>query len=336
MTDLRRILIRGDGVAAACCAHLLRKAGLQVRIAQAPRRPAPVVLLSETALALVRDVFDRPDLLADQPRVEQRIVAWGGAEVAALPHPAISVPETILHDALMRGTTPDAFDIADFTIHAADPLPAGALRQRFGDRLAYATEVALTNETRADACWVESTPGGWLFLLPGPASSAWLLAVGAPHAQLLDESRLIAPRVKLVDDRAAAFDPCPRLISPAAGEDWLACGATAMAFDPICGDGTAQAIRQAILASATLVAIAQGGQRRGLLSHYDAMLTATMRRHLMLCADFYRTGGPGAWWSQEAGRLAQGHAWCTAKLAVTPERAYRLQGFELVPQEPLA
>jgi len=46
------------------------------------------------------------------------------------------------------------------------------------------------------------------------------------------------------------------------GPDWLACGTAAVAFDPICGDGTAQAMREAILGCAVITAIGEGGDRK--------------------------------------------------------------------------
>ena len=64
-------------MAANACAHLLRGAGLRVGQESAHRPPVPSLLLSEAALALMRDLFARPDLFADAPRVRRRLVAWG-------------------------------------------------------------------------------------------------------------------------------------------------------------------------------------------------------------------------------------------------------------------
>ena len=82
----------------------------------------------------------------------------------------------------------------------------------------------------------------------------------------------------------------PRLrthFSPLGANSWLACGTAAMAFDPICGDGTAHAIREAILAAAVIRALANGGPADELLAHYEARLTAGFHRHLTLCRQFY-------------------------------------------------
>jgi hypothetical protein len=334
--DAPCVLIRGDGAAAACCAHLLKKAGLRVRRAPVARPRVPVIMLSPQALALMGDVFDDRALLSDLPRIERRIVAWGAAEPIALRHAAVVTSETELHDRL---ATEDGFDEdaePDFSIHAANPLPSEVAPLRFGDRQAYAAQVALTGQENHSSCWVESVGDGWLFLIPDGRGSAWLLAVGAPHDVLLAESRLIAPRIEELGGPLGIFDPCPRLATPAHGTDWLACGATAIGFDPICGDGTAQAIRQAILASAVIIGIARGGDRKALLNHYDAALTAAMRRHLAMCADYYRAGGDGPWWRSELQRLEDGHHWCSQRLEAAGDPAFRLSGFELFERELIA
>ena len=103
----------------------------------------------------------------------------------------------------------------------------------------------------------------------------------------------------------------------------------AMAFDPICGDGTAHAIREAILASAVIRALTDGGSTDHLLSHYEARLTAGFQRHLMLCRQFYLRGGTGALWRSELDAIDRGIQWADATLAKHVSFRYQLRGFEL-------
>jgi len=333
MAELRSVLIRGDGIAAACCAHLLRNAGIGVRVERSERPTAPALLISDPALALMRDVFDRPDLLAGRPRIRRRVVAWGEAPPASLPHSGTIVSETELLDSLRPAHEPVDQDEPDFVLHTAGGPPPGAVRQRFGARTAQAAMVRLPDPADADACWIEAVAEGWLFLAPAREDTAWLLAIGAPFETLLSQSRLIGRRVQVLREAARGLDASPRIVTPAAGDGWLACGSTAIGFDPICGDGTAQAVRAAILASAVLVAIAEGGDRAALLKHYDLALTASLRRHLMLCADVYRSGVEGPWWQTALGELHAGHSWCTDRLAHAGDPAFELRGFRLQPRE---
>jgi 2-polyprenyl-6-methoxyphenol hydroxylase-like FAD-dependent oxidoreductase len=326
--------IRGTGIAATCCAHLLTQAGHHVTRDPVDRPGVPAILLSDQALALIRDIFHQPSLFADRPRITRRIVAWGDAAPVDVPHGATVVSDHDLAGIVPRptpGPSPAPTQRPDFTIHTAPPFPSGTPEQ-FGTRSAIAAQVSLHDEADRATCRIESLPDGWLFLIPG-ADAVWLLAVGAAIDTLIAQSRLIAPGIDRTGPTSPAFDTCPHLLAQPCGTDWLACGTAAMAFDPICGDGTAQAVREAILASAVITGIAEGGDADALRIHYHSMLLAAMRRHLQLCVPFYRTGGTGLWWQDQAAALMHGYNQCTARLGAMPEPRFALHGLALVPRE---
>ncbi len=335
MSQRRLIVgIRGSGIAATTCAHLLHGAGLRVASEAAHRTPVPTILLSDPALALLRDVFGRPGLFADSPRIKRRVIAWGGAPVA-VPHSAALVSEEAVQAALASDNPAAGPVPVDFSIHAALPQPSGKMRI-FGDRNAVAAKIRLRDPACAQEGRVEAVPDGWLFLVPAGTGEGWLLGVGGPLDDLLAQSGLIAPVVDAVGAASMPFLAAPRLHLPLCGDDWLACGTAALGFDPLCGDGTAQSVREAILASAVLIGIAEGGDRAALLTHYQSMLIAAMRRHLALCAQFYASGGTGDWWRAQHDALMDGHRWCTGLLAKMPEPAFVLDGFRLVPRRQAA
>jgi len=329
------ILIRGDGVAASCCARLLTRYGIAVATQSADRPAQPVVMLSDPALMLLRDVLSEPNLFANSLHIDRRVVAWGSAEPTAMPHSATIVTGADLEAALFARAMPSMDMLPNFTVHAAARAGAGNTK-RFGARAAVAIEVCLRDGEDATACWIESLDAGWLFLIPSARECAWLLCVGLALDDALAQSRLVTPRIIMASPDPQIFDPTPRIATELSGSDWLACGGGAIAFDPICGDGTAQAVREAILASAVACAIRDGGDAAALTAHYGAMLTAAMRRHLQLSAPFYRAGGSGAWWSQAHDALAQGHDWCTALLAMLPEPRFVLRDYSLVEREQAA
>lgn len=322
--------IAGGGVAAACCDHLLRQAGADVRRDRHARTAVPALMLSDPARALLRDCLAQPALFADKPRITRRIVAWGGQEPVALPHQAVMLGAGNLDFALPAGLVPT--DPAAFTIAAARS-PVDAPMERFGDRIGETAPVRLLDPTDSDACWVEAVEDGWLFMIPAREDSGWLLAIGASCAHLLDQSRHLAPRIAADTERAAQFDTTPRMLRSMARNRSLACGSASMAFDPICGDGTALAVRQAILASAIAVACHEGEDEALLLAHYRAMMTAAMRRHLRLCSEFYATGGTGPWWRTQQDALADGFAACSARLEREPPPRFALDGFRLVQRQ---
>jgi len=288
-------------------------------------------MLNEAAIALMRDVFEQPELFQRSPRVVKRIVAWGArAEPVALDHAAVVVSEEELLEEL-RVDSPDheAALQPDWTIAATLPLPAETRDRRFGSRYASAIPVQLKAASDAAACWMESLDEGWLFLISSAPGTGWILSVGAEAVALLAKSRLVAMQIASVGPETGRFPTSPRIVSPLCGNGWLACGSAAMTFDPICGDGTAHAVREAILAAAVIRAIEDGGDAPSLLAHYEARLTAGFRKHLELCLGFYRTGGSGEWWRNEALALSDGTAWCAQKLGAAPAFDYRLRGFEL-------
>ncbi len=304
--------IQGDGVAARCCAHLLGAS-----IEPGSRARVPVILLSDAAQNLIRDIFGRDRLFDALPRISKRVVKWGAAPVE-LPHSAIVISEEALLDRL--GQPEGIAGDAGWTVCASLPLPASTMEHRFGSRMASAVKVRVPDD---DTCWIEAVEDGWLFL-----NSGWLLAVGAAHDALLEQSSLVRNHILDVEGVLGQFPASPRIISPLGGERWIACGSAAMGFDPLCGDGTAHAVREAILAAAVIRA-SENEDVSKLMAHYEARLVAGFQRHLALCRQFYSTGGSGEWWKAELAAVEDGIAWCTRRLEGFEHR-YRLEGLELV------
>jgi hypothetical protein len=329
-----RVLIRGDGVAARCCAHLLSRSGVAVWFEPLDRPRLPAILLSEAAQALIREVFGLEGLFDDLPRIRRRIVAWGrDASPVELDHSAVVVSEKRLLESLGPALpeAPSVTDV-DWTICAARPLPAAAVEHRFGSRMASATPVELKATAEPAACWIESVEDGWLFLIANAPGSGWLLSVGSAPEELPGKSRLIREQIAQYQPATAHFPTSPRIVAPLGnpGEPgWLACGTAAMAFDPICGDGTAHAVREAILAAAVIQAAARGEDAVQLLAHYQARLTAGFSRHLAHCLPYYAPGHGGPWWEQEAGSVTQGLDWCARQLSGHTTFRYQLNGFDL-------
>jgi hypothetical protein len=328
-----KIVIRGDGAAAWCCAHLLTRAGFKPVLQRIPRPRLPAIMLSEAALALIREVFERPDLFHAAPRITRRVVKWGrNGEAVAFDHAAVVVSERELLSQLEREMElPDepAGDEGDFTIFTSRPLPPGTVEHCFGSRIASAAQVRLKDARDSASCWIESLEDGWLFLIPNSVESGWLLSVGCSVHAIMERSNLIAGRIAFMSGPSGQFPASPRIVSPLCGPRWLACGTAGMAFDPICGDGTAHAVREAILAAAVVGAISTGGAAEELLCHYQARLTVGFQRHLAASLDFYRSGNEGLWWEKELEFLRQGLEWCAGKLNGYGAFRYRLSGFEL-------
>ena len=63
------VLIRGDGVAARCCAHLLVRSGFSVSVERTTRPRLPAIMLGIPAQQLIRDIFGRDELFRDLPPI---------------------------------------------------------------------------------------------------------------------------------------------------------------------------------------------------------------------------------------------------------------------------
>ena len=323
-------------MAIATATHLLRRAGMAVEIEPGTRRPVPVIMLSDPALALLRDVFAKPDLFADKARIERRVVRWGAGEAVAMPHGAVVVSEDDLANVLdmfPQGNFPTSRDTNGLTtIFGMSPFPVSNM-QRFGERQSATARVQLSANADPATCWVESVDDGWLFLIPDSMGGAWLLAVGGAPDVLAAQAPMVAPLIDTMEPASGTFDTSPRILEQLAGDGWLALGTAALAFDPICGDGTAQATREAILASAVVTALARGEDPAALIMHYQSMLLAAMRRHLQLSLPFYGGAGSSPWWREQYAASRSGYDWCTARLATMPEPRFALHGFDLVRRE---
>jgi len=325
------VLIRGDGVAACCCARLLELGGLRPAFATGDRPKVPAVMVGEATQKLLRDVFERDALFDGLPRILHRVVAWGvESNPVRLPHSAIVVSEQLLLDRIGRPLphTPISNE-ADWTILASRPLPGSPVEHRFGSRTGTASKVKFRTGGDSHTCWMESLAAGWLFLLPDEGECGWLLAVGESAGSLLGQSRMVADQIDEVTGTAGNFPCYPRIVEPLCQPGWLACGTAALGFDPLCGDGTGYATREAILGSAVVRAALDGADADALSAHYTARLVAGFQRHLEVCRQFYETGGTGPWWRQEADALRRGLDWCRRKLAAAPPFRYRLNGFSL-------
>jgi len=326
------VLIRGEGVAACCCAHLLHRAAVPLIFETADRPRVPAIMLGDATQKLLADVFDRQDLFDGLPHINKRVVAWGkNAQPIALPHSAVVVSEEGLLDRIQSGLPkpdPASGREAAWTIFASRPLPRSSEEHHFGSRIASASAVELKTGCDPAACWVESLDHGWLFLLPG-GDRAWLLSVGNPAETLLAQSRLISEQIAEASPSRGTFPSHPRIVQPLCEAGWLACGTAALGFDPLCGDGTGHAVREAILASAVVRAGIDGADVDALVAHYRTRLVAGFKRHLQACRQFYQAGHGGPWWDQELNSLDRGLDWCGHLLETAPGFRFRLSGFAL-------
>ncbi len=317
------VRIVGDGVAARTLGHLLRSAGIPLRWEATRRPPLPTILLSEATRTILRDVFGRPDLLSSLAAVTSREVKWRTEDPSRIfDHLAYTTSEKELLGALPEPNNEDCE--APFAVYTQRPLPDGVIERRFGDRDATLAKVVRRNG--APRCEMEATRAGWLFLVPAGGPAGWLIAVGASIEEQLTESELVARSVASYEALDGRVPTAPRLAWPLSGEHWLICGSAAAGFDPICGDGTAFALREAILAAA----VVKTGPQPAAQQHYATRLLGAFAKHLALCREFYASGPSTDWWRAQVTALDGGLQWCGGELCKQPAPQFRLVDSDLV------
>lgn len=334
------VAVEGDGIASVCVARLLRDAGVPCIREQKQRPKVAAILLSQATQHLLREIFpasnEHDDVFEGFLPIRRRIVLWGNAsEPVDLPHLGIVAPEEILLQRLWQQTSRENEDTATASCQwHVRTLASPAVTQStlpFGQRHAYITVAQLLPSAPQDACWVESVNNGWLFLLPRGEAQATLMAVGDEPTTLLQNSRLISNQLDSLASVSTVVPASPQLAAMLAEPGTIACGSAAMSFDPLCGEGAGNAVREAFLAAAVVRAALQGHPVDAVTRHYEDRLRRGFARHLETCLQFYQSGGTGMFWQAQVNALHDGMPRLAALLAQAPSPSYRLVERDLVP-----
>jgi hypothetical protein len=290
---------------------------------------SPPLVLNEGSIALLEGLCGRSQLFANAQQVRRRIVCWGEEPPTAVLEPAVVISATLFRAALLTiaktqlnvscraeraplATLGPGRSEEGWTLCAtAAAAPSGSRFERFGARVMLLAEVALSDAADADSCWIETGAEGWVFLAPlGPRRAVLQAALpeapGGDPAALLAEiagsTPHIAPLIAEFESAVHVHKIAPAVRHPLVGDSWLALGSTAMALDPICGDGTGHALRGGLLAAAVVTAAEEGGDRTALVGHFERRLLRSFGAHLAACARFYRPGIFGPRWRCEIAR----------------------------------
>lgn len=340
MTPAKFVTIQGDGIAAVCCARLLTDAGTPWQLSDSARPKVAAVLLGEQTQSLLRELFPsqpgQAELFEGFHRIQQRIVKWGPtASTVALPHAGLVAPEGELLRRLWSRTgasSPLASGQNGWHILSGRGLMSSSIDIDCGNsRTAQISSARLLPCVGQDACWVESVGSGWLFLLARGDGEASLIGVGSSTERLLDESSLVAPCIDTPLSEPKVVAASPRILQPLTTHHELACGSAAMAFDPLCGEGTGNAVREAFLATAVIQASFAGHDLPSLQSHYARRLQLGFFRHLEMCRQFYGSGGSHAFWTAACQAIDDGARTLAQAMPPESQPRYRLLDRDLIP-----
>lgn len=337
------VCVEGDGIASVCVTRLLGDAGVSCFVERTQRPKVAAILLSQATQHLLREVFSIADagdeLYSDFLPIRRRIVLWGNAkEAVSLPHLGLVAQEDVLLERLWNQTPSNSHDVEKVTcawkIRTLGSNASIESVLRVGERYAHIAVAQLVPSAPDDACWVESTSNGWLFLLPRGEGQATLMVVGDTPQALLQNSRLICNQLHSVAPTSVLVPASPQLALTLVEPGIIACGSAAMSFDPLCGEGAGNAVREAFLAAAVTRAGLAGHPIAELAEHYEKRLRLGFARHLEVCRQFYQSGGASDFWQEQVATLNKGAQSLSTLLTQAPAPRYRLVGRDLVPIDP--
>jgi hypothetical protein len=354
------VQILGGGAAALAAAQALAYHGIEASLATGPTKSGPDLLLNWPTVHLLQDLFGcKAALLTYGWMIRGRLISWGrdSPESEHVEEPGLTIAASMLHrilrDALASGDGKDAVCIGEahndglngdigWTVEARGK-SAGSTDDvaTIGERAAICGHFRLSGAADPSLCALEAVEHGWLFLLPLGGTRAAVQAIvpqmpeNADRAiyALLAQSRLIARFVAESDGETHVFACAPRFRSEPARSTWLAAGDAALSFDPLCGDGTGQALRCGLLAAAVIAAIKQGEPEEGCLTHYRYRLRRAMLAHLKATIAYYEIAVCRDVWRRDIEMAGQAldYIACGVPAVGSAKRAsYRLQRFSLV------
>ncbi len=351
---MKTAAVLGSGVAALCSAHLLAHHGWKVEVHEGADSDGPRLVLNPTTVQLVHELFG--ENIARWPEahgLRGRCMRWNadaGPQYAGEPATVVS-SQTLrrrLRERVLGATDRVSFVRAEAGAERAEPLAgdrwvvsargrnaAGSGCRQWFRRHVLVADVAC-DAAAADA-FMEATPQGWVFLFPHAAGMATLQAMVAsaaadPDAQLaamLAETTLIAPRLAEPPRPAKTVPAAPRLGDDLCRRGWIAVGDEAVSLDPLCGDGTGYALREAILAAGVVRWVEDGLPAAAALGHYRLRLQRTVAAHLRACLGFYREARFSGAWAPELEAMETGRRELERSVAAQPEAALRIRGFDL-------
>jgi flavin-dependent dehydrogenase len=188
---------------------------------------------------------------------------------------------------------------------------------------------------------IAATQDGWIFTAPHPDGGLAALLVAPSPLRAAATAEDVALRLERAGRKVAAATVCdisrpepiaPRLAASLCGAGRLVVGESALALDPLRGDGSGFALRGALLAQAVLAAIEDGHGTAQYLAHYEKRLRSTFGGHLRGCSAHYRVARHSEIWARDI--AAMDRAAAAADVGEEPFE-FRLAGFSLVPMQTL-
>ncbi len=301
------VRLEGHGIAAAAFAALR---GGDISWKQSIPSGERFVALDPQTVKLLDSIFDLKVASVTPSRwTTRRAVAWNSRSFEIMNAPALICDIAALARALTPCATDTAEDSTDWTVDCVADSPKRVALFEGGRKAATAFMTRPTNFD-IDCAYIAATPVGWLYAAARSDDEIVLTGVfamgqgdvGACFQQSVRHLWPTAARNILTVSHPIAV---PRF-AVSTEPNRLLVGDSALAVDPIRGDGVGYAVRGAILASAVLDGAASMSETDRWRDHYRNRLANVARQHILNCVEYYKSSWNSSIWEAE---IAEMQAW---------------------------
>lgn len=328
-------LVRGAGPAGLTAAKLLHEDGWSVRVVRTGNAPNRSIAIPAHTVRMIEDIWQlKFDTAFAHHMINTRRVWWSSKDRGLKTEaPAMCVDLARWTECLcklLQCTRPEIEFTEEYSVEDSEqafvidargsPSPA-TCDFIGGQRQLYLLHDVPAKDNRTACAEIISGAGYWIFLLPTRRDRMsvqiatpeglldWATVFGHLSRHLSQGQSLVTDLLdyseEVLHERSHVATIAPRFAKQTNTIYHLPIGDRALTFDPVCGDGTGQSIKSALLATATLNAHVMGEPTDKLLEHYYSRHLFAFSSHLRLCADYYSTIRFPEHWRGEVARTKE-------------------------------
>ena len=341
MTKRKKAIVLGNGIVGLTCARVLLLGGWYVTIVKSPKSIMRTIALQEQTKRILDEIWACDVASICNSRIlNGRRIRWAeGATESTNEISGLCIEVTIMAQALQnRLATSEMVEFCETipscrepNISVFDALEGGREKGSFvsfGERVMHVWQRIEIEQNVGSQLVIFSGKGYWLIALPNPEedgstrSMSVQLALPSseinPHeilTRVINEPgltslqrRLFEPIIELCfEKRSDMVSIAPSIHSETTLGLPFLLGSRAMKYDPICGDGTGQGIKSAILAIAASNSETKLGSNT-VRTHMRNRMTGTFCAHLRNCISYYQTIESSIAWQSDIEKMQHGLA----------------------------
>lgn len=342
MTKRKNAIVLGNGLVGLTCARVLLLGGWQVTVVKSPKTMVRTIALQEQTKHILDKIWACDvSSICNSRIITGRRIKWAERETEKTNEISglcieVSNMAQALEDRLKTSesiefceTLQSSQEPGVFVFDALEGDGQKGSSVSFGNRVMHIWQRIEVEQNVSNRLEIYSGKGFWLIGLPRPqedgASQSMSLQLALPsseidHHEILNrvlnepdltssQRHLFTPMIEeCLDTTSSTISIAPSIRLETGLDLPFSLGSRAMKFDPICGDGTGQGIKSAILAVAATNSESRFG-RGTVRSHMRIRMLGTFCAHLQNCISYYQTIASSLSWHSEIEHMQDGLVW---------------------------